>query len=295
MRVSKEVTNNTNYQETKRKENKIKKKIFFSKKFSKYKQTQEKETPIKFLCKKKNYFKIYNKEEHRKKKIEKKLISKEGRWTEEEHNLFLEGIVKYGTVWKNVKKLIKTRTSVQVRSHAQKFYLKMKAYKDNELGIDFTVNSIKSIKDMIALIRLKNYDIKNTLLYLNKKCETFKRPKIIENNRIYINNINYMLQNAINNANKDINTDINKDINYDCNYNYNLNNIIDNKVDNRIGFDNVRLNKNIDYDYNGNYFKNNYFNNNYDDLFLNNNNYNIFENLQNKIYYYNLLHNLGNN
>ena len=49
MRVGKEDANNTNYQETKRKDNKIKKKIFFSKKFSKNKQTQEKETPIKFL------------------------------------------------------------------------------------------------------------------------------------------------------------------------------------------------------------------------------------------------------
>ena len=287
MRVGKEDTNNTNYQETKKKENKIKKKIFFSKKFSKYKQTQEKETPIKFLCKKKNYFKIYNKEEHRKKKIEKQLISKEGRWTEEEHNLFLEGIAKYGSVWKNVKKLIKTRTSVQVRSHAQKFYLKMKTYKDNELDIDFTVNSIKSIKDMIALIKLKNYDIKSALLYLNKKCEIFKRPKIIENNNTYINNINCMPQNVINNVNKNINADINYN-------NNNLNNIIDNRVDNRIDFEYIKLNKNIDCNYNGN-FKNNYFNNNYDDLFSNNNNYNILGNYQNTIYYNNLLHNLGNN
>ena len=289
MRVGKEDTNNTNYQETKRKENKIKKKIFFTKKFAKYKQTQEKETPIKFLCKKKNYFKIYNKEEHRKKKIEKQLISKEGRWTEEEHNLFLEGIVKYGIVWKNIKKLIKTRTSIQVRSHAQKFYLKMKTCKDSELDIDFTVNTIKSIKDMIALIKLKNYDIKSTLLYLNKKCDIFKRPKIIENNNTYINNINYMPQNVINNINKNINANINYN-------NNNLRNIIDNRMDNRIDFDDIKLNKNIDCNYNGSSFKNNYFNNNYNDLFLNNNNnYNILDNLENKIYYNNLLHNLGNN
>ena len=291
MRVGKEDANNTNYQETKRKDNKIKKKIFFSKKFSKYKQTQEKETPIKFLCKKKNYFKTFNKEEHHKKKMERHEISKEGRWTEEEHNLFLEGIVKYGTVWKNVKKLIKTRTSVQVRSHAQKFYLKMKAFKDNELGIDFTVNSIKAIKDMIALIKLKNYDVKNTLLYLNKKCDISKKPKIIENNDNYINNINYMFEKVTNNVNNDIKDNISNN-NY---INDNINNIINNRLENRIGFDNINLNKNIECNNNGNYFKSNYFNNNYNHLLLNNNNYNILENLQNNFYYNNLLHNLGNN
>ena len=169
MRVGKQDTNNKYFQGTKRKESKIKKKIFFSKKFEKYKQIQEKETPIKFLCKKKNYFKIYNKENHRKKNNEKQLISKEGRWTEEEHNLFIEGIVKYGTVWKNVKKLIKTRTSVQVRSHAQKFFLKMKTCKDNKLGIDFTANSIKSIKDMIDLIKQKNYKQEVLLYEINKR------------------------------------------------------------------------------------------------------------------------------
>lgn len=288
MRVGKQDTNNKYFQGTKRKESKIKKKIFFSKKFEKYKQIQEKETPIKFLCKKKNYFKIYNKENHRKKNNEKQLISKEGRWTEEEHNLFIEGIVKYGTVWKNVKKLIKTRTSVQVRSHAQKFFLKMKTCKDNKLGIDFTANSIKSIKDMIDLIKQKNYDIKNALIYLNKTCEVFKKPKIIENNDIYINNIENMLQNVINKVNKNVNNDTN---------NNNINNVSDTNVENK-GFDNINLNTNIEYNNNTNYFKNNYFNNNYDHLLLNSNNYNnnyILENLQNNIYYRNLLHNLGNN
>lgn len=49
-----------------------------------------------------------------------------GRWTEEEHSKFLKGILEYGNEWKMVQKIIKTRSSTQARSHAQKFFLKIK-------------------------------------------------------------------------------------------------------------------------------------------------------------------------
>ena len=49
-----------------------------------------------------------------------------GRWTEEEHKKFLKGIIEYGNNWKMVAKLIKTRSSSQARSHAQKYFLKVK-------------------------------------------------------------------------------------------------------------------------------------------------------------------------
>ena len=45
-----------------------------------------------------------------------------GRWSNEEHNKFIEGILKYGNEWKKVQSIIKTRTSTQARSHAQKFF-----------------------------------------------------------------------------------------------------------------------------------------------------------------------------
>lgn len=58
-----------------------------------------------------------------------------GRWTEEEHQKFVDGILKYGNDWKKVQELIQTRSSTQARSHAQKFFLKIKKHikiNDNE-------------------------------------------------------------------------------------------------------------------------------------------------------------------
>ena len=49
-----------------------------------------------------------------------------GRWSQTEHQKFIEGILKYGNEWKNVQNIIKTRTSTQARSHAQKFFLRLK-------------------------------------------------------------------------------------------------------------------------------------------------------------------------
>lgn len=43
-----------------------------------------------------------------------------GRWTNEEHQKFLEAIELYGRDWKKVQNYVGTRTSTQARSHAQK-------------------------------------------------------------------------------------------------------------------------------------------------------------------------------
>lgn len=49
-----------------------------------------------------------------------------GRWTPEEHQKFIEGILNYGNEWKRVQSIIKTRSSTQARSHAQKYFLRIK-------------------------------------------------------------------------------------------------------------------------------------------------------------------------
>lgn len=53
------------------------------------------------------------------------------RWTPEEHRLFLEGIMLYGKDWKKMQPLIKTRTLVQIRTHAQKVFKKIGLKKIN--------------------------------------------------------------------------------------------------------------------------------------------------------------------
>ena len=44
--------------------------------------------------------------------------SKAGRWTDEEHERFLEALGKFGKNWNKVHRYVGTRTSAQTRSHA---------------------------------------------------------------------------------------------------------------------------------------------------------------------------------
>ena len=48
-----------------------------------------------------------------------------GRWTREEHELFLLGLQKFDRKWKSIASMIPTRTVLQVRTHAQKYFQKL--------------------------------------------------------------------------------------------------------------------------------------------------------------------------
>ena len=48
-----------------------------------------------------------------------------GRWTREEHEAFLSALHQYGKEWKKVAAKVKTRTVVQTRTHAQKYFQKL--------------------------------------------------------------------------------------------------------------------------------------------------------------------------
>ncbi|RLN57936.1 hypothetical protein BBJ28_00002599 [Nothophytophthora sp. Chile5] len=47
-----------------------------------------------------------------------------GRWTKKEHELFLEGLQRFGKSWKKISSLVLSRTLVQIRTHAQKYLQK---------------------------------------------------------------------------------------------------------------------------------------------------------------------------
>ena len=144
--------------------------LFISKKLLIPRNSKMKDSQFNFIIKKEC-----------KTKYSDNFISNEGRWSKEEHEKFLEGIALYGINWKKIKTLIRTRTSQQVRSHAQKFYQKMKLCKDEILGIDFTLNSVCNIRDMINQIKNNNinYNIINIFKYLEDNREKPKKYKNI--------------------------------------------------------------------------------------------------------------------
>lgn len=53
-----------------------------------------------------------------------------GRWTDEEHQRFLEAYKLYGKNWKQIQKHIGTRNAAQARSHAQKYFAKLERAKN---------------------------------------------------------------------------------------------------------------------------------------------------------------------
>lgn len=57
-----------------------------------------------------------------------------GRWTREEHEAFLSALRMYGKEWKKVAAKVKTRTVVQTRTHAQKYFQKLQKATTGEGG-----------------------------------------------------------------------------------------------------------------------------------------------------------------
>lgn len=52
----------------------------------------------------------------------------QGKWTNDEHKMFLEGLTKFGKNWNQIQKYVKTRSCPQTRSHAQKFFRKLEKH-----------------------------------------------------------------------------------------------------------------------------------------------------------------------
>ena len=48
-----------------------------------------------------------------------------GRWTTEEHNLFLEGLRIHGKNWDKICVHVKSRDATHCRAHGQKFFAKL--------------------------------------------------------------------------------------------------------------------------------------------------------------------------
>jgi SHAQKYF class myb-like DNA-binding protein len=222
--------------------------------------------------------------------ITKRIQKNSERWNKKEKILFLEGLYRFGCDWKSIKKYIKSRSPIQVRSHAQKFLLRLRKFKDDSLGIDFTKDSYNNAREIIQKLKeiidnSKNENIFHILIeklsrkkVKNGKTESFNYNKLTNiSDSIYKKNIfNINIFNEDNNNNKNVketndNNNIKKDINisemnlemnkkyerntiikdYDINHYYGINFMIPNTI---------CLND-------GNYFENNKVNS-YDDIAL---------------------------
>jgi SHAQKYF class myb-like DNA-binding protein len=95
---------------------------------------------------------------------------KAGRWTTEEHKKFMEGMLYFANDWKKVQNHIKTRTSTQARSHAQKFFLK--------LSKNFVLESgVKNISN-INMEKLEEWIHSESIRILGRKCNKEKEEKL---------------------------------------------------------------------------------------------------------------------
>jgi len=228
---------------------------FITNKIERQKNIETKDTyQVKLLGKKKKHFIVKKEEEEIKDKKPVKFvisISKKGHWSWEEHKRFVEAIVKYGIQWEKIKYAVKTRTDIQVRSHAQKFYKKLKKYKNEQLGIDFTSDTIHNINDMIAHVRSVNddYDLVKIFLYFPKLCEMqTENVDSEEDDNINIfehlsNDNKKEIFQKDNNKTSEMNNRINENRNYNR-QNFNINNI-NNPLNLYINYINT-INYNID-------------------------------------------------
>lgn len=53
-------------------------------------------------------------------------------WAKDEHERFVAALKRFGRDWKAIENSVGTRTAVQIRSHAQKYFIKLKRHNSTE-------------------------------------------------------------------------------------------------------------------------------------------------------------------
>ena len=90
----------------------------------------------------------------------------EGKWSSEEHIKFIQSFVNYGKKWATIQKSVGTRSCSQVRSHAQKFFLRLKKLNTDKYNFNLRNCNIKSLSDVVNIISINNKTDKNNKEYI---------------------------------------------------------------------------------------------------------------------------------
>ena len=116
--------------------------------------------------------------------------SNNGRWSKEEQKLFAEAVLNYGNDWKNIQNHVSSRNLTQVRSHAQKFLMKLK---ENNFLLNKGLDQNQSWTKIMNFLRktLSYEELKEVIFSveqtgqkkINKKHKNLKKIKKKENNQ----------------------------------------------------------------------------------------------------------------
>ena len=138
--------------------------------------------------------------------LQKKENKKQGRWSQEEQERFLKGCYFFKNDWEKIKEYIKTRTIPQIRSHAQKYLIKIcrkysiklsKKKFSNRLSkhLDITKMPYKG-KTNISNMSIYEKNILEMFNYYNREILKDGNTPVNDNNEEKINNI--QLKNSFN-------------------------------------------------------------------------------------------------
>ena len=162
-----------------------------------------------------------------------------GRWNKEEQNRFAEAVLKFGNDWKKIQNYVFSRNITQIRSHAQKFLMKLK---ENKLVKDKGfVNNLSWTKVMNYLNKTLSYDELKELLFSVEKLgekkngkKNYKNLKKIKKNNKNKEKTEYSMNDSPTNSISETNNSNSYYLEYDKDGNNNYNNFNLNEEDKNI-------------------------------------------------------------
>ena len=114
--------------------------------------------------------------------------SNNGRWGKEEQKRFAEAVLNFGNDWKKIQNHVYSRNITQIRSHAQKFLIKLKENNFlKEKGLEKNLSWTK-VMNYLGKVLTQN-ELKEVLFDVEQTCQkkngkkNYKNPKKIKKNK----------------------------------------------------------------------------------------------------------------